>query len=90
MSNEIARELMVKLADEFGVIICIKLLHGKAWIRLSANLHNTKQDYIKMRDGLAQVLEIEVQNKRINCAGEEKIQTHFIDKWHRSNSRELA
>ena len=88
MSNEIARELMVKLADEFGVIICIKILHGKAWIRLSANLHNTKQDYIKMRDGLAQVLEIEVQKTRIDC-GEEKTQTHF-NMWHRSNSRELA
>ena len=90
MSNEVARELMVKLADEYGVVICIKMLHGKAWIRLSANVHNTKQDYIKMRDRLPKALDLQVVQKNNELdyhVAKEKIQNNFI-KWRRATSRE--
>ena len=81
MSGEIAKELMVKLAYEYGVVMSIQVLHGKAWIRLSANLHNTKQDYIKMRDRLAEALDIQVLNRELEYIDEteERIETAFIN-----------
>ena len=76
MSGEVAKELMVKLAYEYGVMMSIQVLQGKAWIRLSANLHNTKQDYIKMRDRLAKALDIQVFNRD---EAQERIETDFIN-----------
>lgn len=87
MSGNIAKELMGKLAYEYGVIMNIQVLHGKAYIRLSANVHNSKQDYIKMRDSLAKALDIQVLKDELDYIAKEKIQTDFI-KWRRAISRE--
>ena len=73
ISPEIASELMAKLSKEFGVFLNIKILYGKAWIRLSANVNNVKEDYYKMRNRLAQALQINVYENR---------------KWRREISRE--
>lgn len=65
MTYKAAGELMSKLANEYGVYINIKILYGKAWIRLSANVNNTREDYIKMRDRLAEALQIQVNKEQI-------------------------
>ena len=78
MTYKVAGELMSKMANEYGVYINIKILYGKAWIRLSANVNNTREDYIKMRDRLAQALQIQVNKEEIHCdKGKLEIQDSF-------------
>ena len=48
----------MKLANDFGQKMCeeenlnckISIFNGATWIRISANIYNTREDYIKFRD----------------------------------------
>ena len=48
----------MKLANDFGQKMCeeeslnckVSIFSGGTWIRISANIYNTREDYIKLRD----------------------------------------
>jgi len=47
---EIADDFVQKMSEEENVNCPVTVFNGKAWIRISANIYNTKTDYIKLRD----------------------------------------
>ena len=58
---EVVEELMPRLAEEHNIVTAITFFQNKAWIRLSANVYVDKEDYVKLRDGLAKALELEIK-----------------------------
>ena len=47
---EIADDFVQKMSEEENLNCPVTVFNGKAWIRISANIYNTKTDYIKLRD----------------------------------------
>jgi len=47
---DIADDFVQKMSEEDDVNCPITVFNGKPWIRISANIYNTKDDYIKLRD----------------------------------------
>ena len=45
-------------------VSCLMHFNGKYWIRLSANIYNSKEDYITLKDALLKFIE----NKKSNTA----------------------
>lgn len=58
MTFEMCEEMMPRLAEEHSVVTALTFFDNKAWIRLSANVYNTKMDYVKLRDRLAKALNL--------------------------------
>jgi isopenicillin-N epimerase len=48
-----ARELESRLFDEYRVVVPVTFLGGYRWLRLSAQLYNTPDDYQRLADALA-------------------------------------
>jgi hypothetical protein len=42
--------------SEYEVVSCLMHFNGKYWIRLSANIYNCKEDYIRLKDGILKFL----------------------------------
>ena len=55
------RKLMIILSKETKFVVALVYFGGKAWIRFSANVYNSQEDYIKMRNHLADFLKINFQ-----------------------------
>ena len=51
---QIVEELMMKLNDQ-GVAAQITFFDNKPWIRLSAQVYNCKEDYVKLREKLTDI-----------------------------------
>ena len=47
---EIADDFVQKMSEEDKVNCPVTVFNGRPWIRISANIYNTKDDYIKLRD----------------------------------------
>ena len=47
---EMADDFVQKMAEEESVNCPITVFNGTPWIRISANIYNTKNDFIKLRD----------------------------------------
>ena len=54
-----SNELMMKLMEEFNLVVAITFFGQKAWIRMSANVYNCKQDFIDMKGRIANALKIQ-------------------------------
>ena len=52
------RKLMIILSKETKFVVALVFFGDKAWIRFSANVYNSQEDYIKMRNHLADFLKI--------------------------------
>ena len=50
---------MLKLMEEFNLVVAITFFGQKAWIRMSANVYNCKQDFIDMKGRIANALKIQ-------------------------------
>ena len=61
MSFEDIEELMPRLIAQHQLVIALTFFHNKVWIRLSANVYNVQEDYVKLRHRLAQALQIEIK-----------------------------
>ena len=57
---QVLEELMPKLAAEYLVVTALTFFDKTAWIRLSANVYNDKEDYVKLRDRLAKALNLKI------------------------------
>ena len=55
------RKLMIILSKETKFVVALVFFGDKAWIRFSANVYNSQEDYIKMRNHLADFLKINFQ-----------------------------
>lgn len=53
-------DLMLKLVAEFKIVTALTFFNGRTWIRFSANIYNSREDYVKLRDRLAKALKIEI------------------------------
>ncbi len=51
-------KLMPRLAEEQKLVTAVTFFDNRAWIRLSANVYNDKEDYVKLRDRLAKALRL--------------------------------
>ena len=49
---EIADEFVQKMSEHDRINCPITVFNGASWIRISANIYNTKDDYIKLRDAI--------------------------------------
>ena len=47
-----ANEFTQKMSEEDKINCPITFFNGAAWIRISANIYNTKDDYIKLREAI--------------------------------------
>ena len=56
-SYEVVEALIVKLL-EYGLVVAVTYFGGKPWLRISANIYNCKEEFIKMKDILMRVLNI--------------------------------
>jgi len=52
-------KLMLTLLEEFDLVVAVTFFGQKAWIRLSANVYNCKEDFIEMRSRIANALKIQ-------------------------------
>ncbi len=59
---QIVDNLVADLVANDKLVLCITCFDGKAWVRLSGNVYNTREDYIRLRDGLARALKVEIQS----------------------------
>ena len=60
-SFEVCEDLIVKLLEEFGLVIAVTFFEKKPWLRMSANIYNCKQDFVQMKDAIAKALNIEIK-----------------------------
>ena len=44
--------LTVKFWQEYSVQAAFSEFNDQTWLRMSANVYNTKEDYLKLRDAL--------------------------------------
>jgi len=49
---------MLTLLEEFDLVVAVTFFGQKAWIRMSANVYNCKEDFIEMRSRIANALKI--------------------------------
>ena len=68
---------------EAEVSIKMSFFGNKAWIRLAANVYNSHEDYIKLRDRLAEFLKIPIKHTLYTLL----VDTHNLRK---KNSREFS
>lgn len=54
------QELMVKLYEEFNLVIAVTFFDDKPWIRLSANVYNHSLDFQEMITRMASALKIQL------------------------------
>jgi hypothetical protein len=40
------------------IVTCVTYFCGRAWLRFSSNVYNTKEDYVKLKDRLGKALKI--------------------------------
>ena len=52
------RKLETTLRSEENFLILLSYFDQKAWIRMSANIYNSYDDFVKLRDRLATFLQI--------------------------------
>ena len=60
INAETVRELETTLRSEGKFLILLSYFDQKAWIRMSANIYNCYDDFIKLRDRLAKFLQIAI------------------------------
>ena len=53
------RELMI-LSVETQFVVALVYFGDKPWIRFSANVYNSREDYVKLRDRLGDFLKIDL------------------------------
>ena len=49
-SIELADDFVQKMSEEDNLNCPITVFNGVPWIRISANIYNTKEDYVQLRD----------------------------------------
>ena len=54
------RKLMITLSKETKFVVALVFFGDKAWIRFSANVYNSREDYVKLRDRLGDFLKIDL------------------------------
>ena len=54
--------LVKRLSLEAQIVVNLSFFGDKAWMRLSANVYNSQEDYIKLRDRLAHFLQIPIRS----------------------------
>ena len=47
---DLADELVQKIAEDDHVNCCLTVFNGKPWIRISGNIYNSKEDYLRLSD----------------------------------------
>ena len=50
-----AEKMMSQLVIESGVVAAINMFSGQLWLRISANMYSTREDYLKLRDVLVKM-----------------------------------
>ena len=60
INAETVRELETTLRSEGKFLILLSYFDQKAWIRMSANIYNSYDDFVKLRDRLAKFLQIAI------------------------------
>lgn len=49
---EVKRELVRELSANFNVVAVIDIVDGKLWCRISTQVYNTQEDYIRLADAV--------------------------------------
>ena len=57
---ETVDNLTKRLCLEAQIVVNLSFFGDKAWMRLSANVYNSQEDYVKLRDRLAQFFQIPI------------------------------
>ena len=60
INYETVRDLETILRSNGRFLILLSFFDEKAWIRISTNVYNSKEDFIKLRDRLARFLQIQI------------------------------
>ena len=50
--------LVVEVWNKYSVQVAFSQFDDRTWVRLSANVYNTKDDYLKLRDALIDFFEL--------------------------------
>ena len=58
--------LTKKLCLEAKIVVYLSFFGDKAWIRLSANVYNSQEDYVKLKDRLMQFIQKSATISKIN------------------------
>ena len=61
LDKEKMNKLMIISSKETQFVVALVYFGGKAWIRFSANVYNSREDYVKLRKRLADFLGINLQ-----------------------------
>ena len=55
------RNLVTVLSVKTKFVVAISCFEGKVWIRISANVYNSKEDFIKLRDRFAEYFQLSIK-----------------------------
>ena len=55
VSRDTAERLMTELSSDSGAVPVFVVFSGQMWLRISANMYSTKEDYLKLRDVLVKM-----------------------------------
>ena len=55
VSRDTADRLMAELSSDSGAVPVFVVFSGQMWLRISANMYSTKEDYLKLRDVLVKM-----------------------------------
>ena len=69
--------LTKKLCLEAKIVVYLSFFGDKAWIRLSANVYNSQEDYVKLKDRLMQFIQKSATISKINGRPEKNHQQAF-------------
>ena len=61
VDQENIRNLVTVLSVQTKFVVAISCFGEKVWIRISANVYNSKEDFIKLRDRFAEYFQLSIQ-----------------------------